>query len=54
MERLQVYKDHFETASDSTPLVMHRGYALALLKLVEELNRHNKALIIENLELKSN
>ena len=36
MNKLQVYKKYFETASDDTHLVMHRGYSLALVKMLEE------------------
>ncbi|MBO0961990.1 hypothetical protein J1P26_19990 [Neobacillus sp. MM2021_6] len=38
-KRLQVYKKYFETARDNTHLVMHRGYALALVKMIEELHQ---------------
>lgn len=44
MDRLKVYKKYFETASDNEHLVMHRGYALALVKLVEELREENNNL----------
>lgn len=36
MEKLEVYKKYFKTARDDTHLVMHRGYALALVKMLEE------------------
>lgn len=36
MDKLNVYKKYFETASDDTYLVMHRGYALTLARMVEE------------------
>jgi hypothetical protein len=37
MDKLSVYKKYFETAKDDTHLVMHRGYALALVSMVEQL-----------------
>jgi hypothetical protein len=36
LEKVKIYKKYFETASDKEPLVMHRGYALALITLVKQ------------------
>jgi hypothetical protein len=35
-KKLQVYKKYFETAKDNEHLVMHRGYALKLIQIVEQ------------------
>ena len=44
MDKLSVYKNYFETAKDDTLLVMHRGYALALVKMIEQLKDENEWL----------
>lgn len=47
MGKLQVYKKYFETASDDTRLVMHRGYAIALVNMVEQLEKEKSELLCE-------
>jgi hypothetical protein len=44
LDKLKVYQKYFETASDEAPLVLHRGYALALVKLVEKYQEENGAM----------
>ena len=49
MDKVKVYKNYFETASDNTPLVMHRGYALSLVKMVEQ-QEHEYITLSQSIE----
>jgi hypothetical protein len=50
LDKLKVYQKYFETASDEAPLVLHRGYALALVKLVEKYQEENGAMAEKHAE----